>query len=156
MTRASQAAARQAAIPAWRWALETAGYDRSAALTTAEQDALEALGWELRRWPRRWRDPGQGEWPVLRRLVLPLATAKDCLEVPEENDFQRRSAANAVALVLRGCAARRTSFWAWDAAAWAEVLGPSRKAFQDRYPGWADSSARTYAIGLAYLSASPS
>jgi integrase len=125
--------------------------DRSAALTTAEQNALEALGWELRRWPHRWRDRGQGDWPVLHRLVLPLATAKDCLEVPEENDFQRRSAADAVALVLRGCATRRTSFWAWDAAAWAEILGPSRKAFQALYPGWADSSARTYAIGLAYL-----
>jgi len=71
--------------------------------------------------------------------------------VAEENDFQRRSAADAVALVLRGCTARRTSFWAWDAAAWAEVLGPTRKAFQGRYPGWADSSARTYAIALAYL-----
>jgi hypothetical protein len=85
----------------------------------------------------------------LRRPVLPLATARDRLEVPEENDFARRSAADAVALVLHGCAARRTSFWAWAAAAWAEVLGPSRKVFQGRYPGWADSSARTYAIGLA-------
>jgi integrase len=147
----SQAAARQAAAPAWPWSLEAAGYDRSAALTTAEQNALEALGWELRRWPHRWRDPGQGDWPTLRRLVLPLATAKDCLEVPEENDFQRRSAADAVALVLRGCATRRTGFWAWDAAAWAEILGPSRKAFQYQYPGWADSSARTYAIASAYL-----
>ena len=127
------------------------GYDRSVALTTAEQNALEALDWELRRWPHRWRGPGQGDWPALHRLVLPLATAKDRLEVPEENDFQHRSAADAVALVLRGCATRRTSFWAWDAAAWAEILGPSRKAFRGRYPGWADSSARTYAIALAYL-----
>ena len=78
------------------------GCDRSAALTAAEQNALEALGWELRRWPHRWRDRGQGDWSTLHRLILPLATAKDCLEVPEENDFQRRSAADAVALVLRG------------------------------------------------------
>ena len=152
----SRAAARQAAAPAWPRSLEVAGCDRSAALTTAEQNALEVLGWELRRWPHRWRDRGQGDWPALHRLVLPLATARDCLEVPEENDFQRRSAADAVALVHRGCAARRTSFWAWDAAAWAEVLGPSREAFQALYPGWADSSARTYAIGLACSSASPS
>jgi integrase-like protein len=137
--------------PARPWSLEAVGYDRSAALTTAEQNALEALGWELRRWPHRWRDPGHGDWPALRRLVLPFATARDCLEVPEDNDFQRRSAADAVALVLHGCAARRMSFWAWDAAAWAEVLGPSRKVFQGRYPGWADSSARTYAIALAYV-----
>jgi integrase len=151
VTRVSQAVARQAAAPARPWSLERGGYDRSAALTTAEQDALEALGWELRRWPHRWRDPAQGDWPALHRLVLLLATARDRLEVPEGNDFQRRSAADAVALVLHGCAARRTSFWAWDAAAWAEILGPSRKAFQGRYPGWADSSARTYAIALACL-----
>ncbi len=69
----------------------------------------------------------------------------------EENDFRRCSAADAVALLLRGCAIRRTISWAWDAAAWAEVLGPSRKAFQALYLGWADSSARTYAIGLAHL-----
>jgi integrase len=151
VTRVSRAAVRQAAAPAWPRSLEVVGCDRSAALTAAEQNALEALGWELRRWPHRWRDRGQGDWSTLHRLILPLATAKDCLEVPEENDFQRRSAADAVALVLRGCATRRTSFWAWDAAAWAEILGPSRKAFQDLYPGWADSSARTYAIGLACL-----
>jgi len=151
VTRVSQAVARQIMAPVRPWSLEVVGYDRSAALTMAEQNALEALGWELRRWPHCWHDPGQDDWPVLHRLVLPLAAAKDRLDVPEENDFQRRSAADAVALVLRGCAARRTSFWAWDAAAWAEVLGPSRTAFQDRYPGWADSSARTYAIGLAYL-----
>ena len=71
-----------------------AGYDRSAALTTAEQNALDALGWELRRWPHHWRDPGDGDWPALRRLVLPLATARDRLEVPEDKDFQRRSAAD--------------------------------------------------------------
>jgi hypothetical protein len=147
----SQTAAWLAAAPAWPWSVEAADYDRSAALTTAEQNALESLGWELRRWSHRWRDPGQGDWPALHRLVLPLASARDRLEVPEENDFQRRSAADAVALVLRGCATRRTSFWGWDAVAWAEILGPSRKAFQGRYPGWADSSARTYAIALAYV-----
>lgn len=128
MTRVSQAAARQAAASARPWSLEVAGYDRSAALTTAEQKALEALGWELRRWPHHWHDPGQGDWPTLHRLILPLATARDRLEVPEENDFQRRSAADAVALVLRNCATRHMSFWAWDAAAWAEVLGPTRTA----------------------------
>jgi hypothetical protein len=73
------------------------------------------------------------------------------LEVPEDDDFQRRSAADAVALVLHGCAAHRSTFWAWEPTVWAGVLGPSRKAFQDLYPGWADSSARSYAIGLAYL-----
>jgi integrase len=137
--------------PVWSWTAGADAYDRSAALTAPELDALEALGWELRRWPRHWKDPRQIEWHTLRRLIVPLAAAREHLEVPENDDFQRRSATDAVALVLRGCAARRTSFWAWDAAGWAEILGPSRKAFQGLYPGWADSSARTYAIGLACL-----
>jgi hypothetical protein len=124
--RVAQAAARQAAAPAWPWSFEVGGYDRSAALTTAEQNALDALGWELRRWPHCWRDPGQGEWPVLHRLILPLATAKDHLEVQKDNEYQRRSAADAVALVLRGCATLRTSFWAWDGAAWCSASDAHR------------------------------
>jgi integrase len=140
-----------AATAAWSWPAGAVGYDRSAALTVPELDALESLGWELRRWPHHWREPGQGEWRTLHRLILPLAAAKDHLEVAEEDDFQRRSASDAVALVLRGCVTHRRNFWVWDAAAWAEVLGPTRQAFQGLYPGWADSSARSYAIGFAYL-----
>ena len=43
------------------------------------------------------------------------------------------------------------SFWAWDAATWAGVLGISGKAFLTTYPRWARTSARSYAIALAYL-----
>ncbi|MFI9839250.1 hypothetical protein ACIHFD_19600 [Nonomuraea sp. NPDC051941] len=150
MTRASQAATEQAATPAWSWIADP-GYDRSPALTTLELDALKALGWEVRRWHRHCLDHDQGERHALQRLILPLVAAKDHLEVSVTDDFQRRSATDAVALVLRGCATYGTSFWAWDAAAWAEILGPGRKAFQGSYPGWADSSARSYAIGVAYL-----
>ncbi|MFB9727616.1 hypothetical protein [Haloechinothrix salitolerans] len=42
--------------------------------------------------------------------MLPLVASKDYLDVPDDW-FHRRSAIDAVALVLRGCAAHRTSFW---------------------------------------------
>ncbi|MFI6369244.1 tyrosine-type recombinase/integrase [Nocardia sp. NPDC050630] len=63
----------------------------------------------------------------------------------------RRSARDAVAVILQGCATHRLSFWAWDAADWAAILGTSGNAFLTSYPRWARTSARSYAIALAYL-----
>jgi hypothetical protein len=136
--------------PAWPWPITPTGYDCSPTLTAAEQTALDDLGWEVRDWPQRWRDPDQPAWRALHRLVQPLADAKTSLDVPDD-DFQRRSATDAVALVLRACATRQTTFWAWDAATWAAILGPSRQAYKTIYPRWADTSARSYMIALAYL-----
>ncbi len=150
MNRAATAAARPAATPLWPWPIDPTRYDRSLALTAAEQAALETLGWGVREWPRRWRAPDQPAWRALDRLVQPLADATASLDVPDD-DFQRRSAVDAAALVLRACAARQTSFWAWDAMAWAEVLGPTWRAYQRTYPRWADTSARSYMIAVAYL-----
>ena len=82
--------------------------------------------------------------------MLPLAQATESLEVVDDW-FHRRSARDAVVVLLRGCATRGTSFWAWDAATWAGVLGISGKGFLTMYPRWAHTSARSYAIALAYL-----
>jgi integrase len=136
--------------PAWPWPIIPTRYDCSPTLTAAEQTALDDLGWQVRDWPQRWRDPDQLAWRALHRLVQPLADAKASLDVPDD-DFQRRSATDAVALVLRACATRQTTFWAWDAATWAAILGPSRQAYKTIYPRWADTSARSYMIALAYL-----
>lgn len=139
-----------AAVPSWSWQADLARYDRSPTLTSAEQSALEALGWDTRQWPERWRDVEQAEWQAIHRLVRPLAAALEHLDVLDE-PAHRRSAIDAVALVLRGCTAHRSSFWAWEATTWATVVGTSRKAYQRAYPRWADTSARSYAIALAYL-----
>ena len=151
MTALSSAAVNlTAAAPAWTWPISPAKYDSSAALTGLELSALEELGWGLRQWPDRWQDPHQAQWRAIHRLVQPLAAAREHLDVAD-NVFHRRSAVDAVALLLRGCATQRRSFWAWDASAWADVLGTSGKAYRRAYPGWADSSARSYAIAMAYL-----
>jgi integrase len=151
VTAASSAAVTAtAAAPAWSWPVSTAQYDCSPTLSIAEQAALDALGWDVRCWPERWTDPDLPQWRTLQRLVLPLAEARECLNVVDDW-FHRRSASDAVALLLQRCAVHGRSFWAWDAASWAGVLGTSGKAFLATYPRWADTSARSYAIALAYL-----
>jgi hypothetical protein len=82
--------------------------------------------------------------------MLPLVRAVESLEVVGDW-FHRRSARDAVAVLLQGCATHGASFWAWDAAAWTDVLGTSGNAFLTTYPRWARTSARSYAIALAYL-----
>lgn len=139
-----------AAAPTWPGPSRPARYDRSPTLTAAEQTALKHLGWDVRRWRERWRDPGLPRWRSIYRLTLPLAEASERLEVADDG-FGRRSACDAVALLLRACATHRTSFWAWDATIWASVLGTNGKAYRATYPRWADTSARSYAIALAYL-----
>ena len=135
-------------VPAWSWPITPTRYDCSPALTAAEQAALDALGWQVRDWPQRWRDPDQPAWRALHRLVQPLADAKASLDVPDD-DFGRRSATDAVALVLRACATRQTTFWEWDAATWATILGPSRQAYKTTYPRWPTCSASPTCTGSA-------
>jgi len=151
VTAASSAAVTAtAAACAWSWPVSTAQYDCSPTLSIAEQAALDALGWDVRCWPERWTDPDLPQWRTLQRLVLPLAEARECLNVVDDW-FHRRSASDAVALLLQRCAVHGRSFWVWDAASWAGVLGTSGKAFLATYPRWADTSARSSAIALAYL-----
>lgn len=150
ITLSSAAVSTTAAVPTWPGPVWPARYDRSPTLTTAEQAALNHLGWDVRRWRERWRDPDLPQWQAIHRLALPLAEASERLNVADDW-FQRHSASDAVALLLRACATHRTSYWAWDATTWASVLGTSGKAYLAAYPRWADTSARSYAIALAYL-----
>jgi integrase len=147
---AESSAAVTAAAPAWSWPVRAAQFDRSATLSIAERAALDTLGWDVRCWPEHWMDSRLWRWQAVHRLVLPLAQAVESLEVVDDW-FHRRSARDAVAVILRGCATVGASFWAWDAATWAGVLGISGKAFLTTYPRWAHTSARSYAIAVAYL-----
>ena len=151
MTAPSSAAVSvTSAAPGWSWPVRAAKYDRSAALSGAEQAGLEILGWGVRFWPERWQDPGHPQWQALHRLIVPLVCAVESLEVADDW-FHRRSARDAVAVLLRGCATHRASFWAWDAATWTGILGASGDVYLKTYPRWARTSARSYAIALAYL-----
>jgi integrase len=74
----------------------------------------------------------------------------ECLAVVD-GWFHRRSAADAVAVILQGCATHGASFWGWNSTAWAAVLGTSGNAFLTTHPQFGRTSARSYAVALAYL-----
>jgi integrase len=147
---AESSAAVTAIVPAWSWPVRTTQFDRSARLSIAERAALDTLGWDVRHWPQYWKDPRLRQWRAVHRLVLPLAQAAESLEVAD-CWYHRRSARDAVAVILGGCATLGASFWAWDGPTWAGVLGINGKAFLATYPRWAHTSARSYAIAVAYL-----
>ena len=57
--------------------LDITGFDRTAALSQSERDALTSLGWQLRR--RRSHDAELPEWDVIARLLAPLDAARSAL-----------------------------------------------------------------------------
>src|ERR1700677_5020800 len=82
--------------------LDVAGFDRTAALSQSERDALTSLGWQLRR--RRSHDAELPEWKVIGRLLAPLDAARSTLCDLPDTPLHRRSAKDAVGLVLHRCA----------------------------------------------------
>jgi len=146
--RVSPAPATPAPRAAWRWPIDLARYDRSPALTPPERATLLARNAAL----------GQGqlplpqtpEWTTLERLLRPLEDARTSLYIPPQA-AQRRSARQAVALILCGCASTQTSFWAWSPAEWVAVFGPTLGTFRRLdHPGM-DSSIRPDMVAIAYL-----
>ncbi len=87
---------------------------------------------------------------MLERLIRPLADARASLLMPPTVDY-RRTADDAVALVLHGCATVGTAFWGWNTEEWLRVLGADQTVFRSLYPSWVDASCRPSAIALAYL-----
>ncbi len=132
----------------WHWPLDPARYDRAPDLTAAERAALTRLDWDVRRWPKR--DQAQPPWTALERLIRPLADARASLILPATCEY-RRTADDAVAVVLHGCAALGTAFWAWDADDWLRILCADQRAFRRHYPGWVDASVRPSIVAVAYL-----
>jgi hypothetical protein len=107
--------------------LDVTGFDRTAALSQSERDALTTLGWQLRR--RRSHDAELPEWDVIGRLLAPLDAARSELRDRPDTPLHRRSAKDAVGLVLRRCAEEETAFWGWSDDAWVKLIGEDRHAF---------------------------
>jgi hypothetical protein len=70
--------------------LDVTGFDRTAALSQSERDALTTLGWQLRR--RRSHDAELPEWDVIGRLLAPLDAARSELRDRPDTPLHRRSA----------------------------------------------------------------
>ena len=89
--------------------LDVTRFDRTAVLSQSERDALTTLGWQLRR--RRSHDAELPEWDMVGRLLAPLDAARSALCDRPDTPLHRRSAKDAVGLVLRRCAEEGTAFW---------------------------------------------
>src|SRR6202789_1561587 len=129
--------------------LDVAGFDRTAALSQSERDALTSLGWQLRR--RRSHDAELPEWKVIGRLLAPLDAARSTLCDLPDTPLHRRSAKDAVGLVLHRCAEEGTAFWGWSEDAWVKLIGEDHHAFARPWPGWVDQTVRPYVVAYGYF-----
>jgi hypothetical protein len=146
LQQASPATAHAAAK--WQWPIDLSGYDRSALLTPEEQLTLRALSADLAQ--GQLPNPTNPAWAALARLLCPLDDARLSLVIPPK-PAHRRSACQAMALILHGCAMTQTSFWAWDATCWVAVFGPDQRTFRRTVARGMEASVRPSMVGIAYL-----
>lgn len=118
--------------------LDVTRFDRTAVLSQNERDALTTLGWQLRR--RRSHDAELPEWDMVGRLLAPLDAARSALCDRPDTPLHRRSAKDAVGLVLRRCAEEGTAFWGWSEDTWVGLVGEDRHAFARPWPSWVDQT----------------
>lgn len=129
--------------------LDISGFNRSPALSADEHRALIALDWDLRR--RRGYASHRPEWASVARLVVPLDAARLALRDLPDTRHHRRTALDAVGLVLHRCAESGSAFWGWSTEDWAGLIGRDRAAFENPWPGWLDPSVRSCVAAYAYL-----
>jgi hypothetical protein len=124
-------------------------YDRQGELTTAELNALRALGFELLR--RGDRDRSSAAWRSIRRLVTPLHAARAAMHWHPDSRRQRRFARDAAALGLTHCADQQQASWAWSAQDWADLIGTGANSLRERWPGQIGPISRPFLLVYAYL-----
>ena len=129
--------------------LDISGFDRTAALSPDEREALTALGWQLRR--RRSHDPALPQWRSIQRLVTPLDAARLAVRDRPDTQLHRRSSLDAAGLVLSRCMEEGTAYWGWPEEAWVRLIGEDRHAFARPWPGWVDQTVRPYVVAYGYL-----
>ncbi|WP_412566704.1 tyrosine-type recombinase/integrase [Streptomyces europaeiscabiei] len=129
----------------WIWPLNLARYDRRALLTPAEARALGVLGIE------QVRRVGLTPQAAPRRLVEPLAHARDCFRWAPGTGHQRRFARDAAGLVLVRCGDLGRSYWGWSDQDWSDLIDRSGAEFRRRWGGQIGPNARPFVIAYAYL-----
>jgi integrase len=146
---AAAAVVTAARAPVRPWPVDRDRYDRRPELTGPERAAIRALGLDVRR--ARCHDHDAAEWAVIGRLLRPLDDAKDALAWLPATRHHRRSANDAIGLILLRCAEREAPFWAWSDTDWLALIGTNSAEFQRPWPGWIDGSVRPYVAAYAYL-----
>ena len=118
-------------------------------LSVDERGALISLGWRLRR--HRRHDVAAPEWDTVQRLLLPLDAARIALRKSRDDARQRRSAMDAVGLVLLRCVEERTTYWSWSEDDWVRLIGHGWREFRRPWPNWLDPSVRSDVVAYGYL-----
>ena len=132
----------------WRAPVALEAYDQTPTLTKTERQALQKLGWQLRR--RRGYDATRPEWTAVTRLLEPLDAARIVLHHPDTG-LHSRSGKDAIGLVLWRCADESTAYWGWTAETWVRLIGSDRHAFAQPWPNFIDQTVRPYLAAYAYL-----
>jgi integrase len=136
---------------AWPFGLDLNRYDRQMSLSGLELRALTELGpGRLRRTRARGAAASRPLWDDLARLVGPLDDARTLLH-HAQNAPQRRASAHAAGLVLQHCAESHRPYWAWAAADWVRLCGPSAGEFIAARQLPTETTVRPFLIALACL-----
>lgn len=130
---------------AWTWPLDLARYDRRALVTSAEANVLGALEIE------QVRRLGLTSAAAPKRLVEPLAYARECLQWEPGTGHQRRFARDAAGLVLIRCGDLGRSYWGWSDEDWADLINRSGAEFRRLWGGQIGPNARPFVIAYAYF-----
>ena len=129
----------------WRSPLAQKRYDRSDALTLAEQEALQVLAQSRYRWGDTKRAGIVRMQDMLRRLLEPLREALSL--IPGDPPSQD----GAAAYLLRVCQREQSTYWGWPHAVWGRVLGQSQAAFFQEHGTAVDGEVRQQMMAAAYL-----
>ncbi|MFE4922309.1 hypothetical protein [Streptomyces sp. NPDC056661] len=130
---------------AWTWPLDLARYDRRALVTGAEANVLSAVEIE------QVRRLGLTSAAAPKRLIEPLAHARECLQWTPGTGHQRRFARDAVGLVLIRCSELGRSYWGWSDEDWADLINRSGAEFRRLWGGQIGPNTRPFLIAYAYL-----
>ena len=129
----------------WTWPIEVTSYDRRNQLTATERKML------TRELPRAMASERTVKAVLARlsgleRLLAPIADALAVIDGKHlYNDRVRL-------MLLRHCATRGTSLWAWDATTWHEVIGTTQEAFYAAHvPRPHAGGERQALMAVAYL-----
>jgi hypothetical protein len=140
----SSSTATASRISRWSYRVDLSDIDTSPELTERERQALAAVDWQL----RRRADANEMVWQALGRLRRPLvdlATAKGWFPA---GPSRHPTAVDAIAVLLRVCHERQSSYWAFEPATWGGLIGQGATEFA-RDQGM-DAGARSILIAMAW------
>lgn len=129
----------------WTWPIQITDYDRRNELTAAERKML------TRELPRAMASERTvkvvlGRLSGLERLIAPIDDALAVIDGKHIYDDRVKL------MLLRHCAARETSLWAWDATTWHKVIGTTQEAFYAAHvPRPCAGGERQALMAVAYL-----